>query len=97
MTLDRIPDDQGRYRVTTRSGSVYVFDLSSHTVTRTPGERSHHDIWDGMHQLRMIIQGQVGTSGFWTLEPDSPELDEVFDYLWQVTSPIIAIEAIIEE
>lgn len=96
MTLERIPDDRGSYRVTTQSGSVYDFDLSARTVSRTPGENSHPDSWDGVHQLRTIVQGQLGASGFWTMEPDTPELEAMFEYMWQLTSPIIAIEAITE-
>jgi hypothetical protein len=97
MTLDQIPSDGGRYRVTTESGSVYVFDMAERTVSRTPGEDSHPDFNDGTHPLRSIVQAQLGASGLWTLRPDTPELEATFDYLWQLTSPIADIEAIQDE
>jgi len=93
MTLDHVPDAPGRYRVTTTSGSIYVFDMVDRTVTRTPGPDSHPDFTDGQHVLLRIIQGQVGVSGFWTMQPE-PEVAAVLEYLWQVTSPIVAIDRI---
>lgn len=94
MTLEQIPEDGGRYRVTTTSGTVYLFDTTERTVARTPGASSHSDFTDGTHPLLRIIQGQRGVSGFWTLDPDTPELRALFDYFWQLTSPIVTIEQI---
>jgi hypothetical protein len=90
--LNFLPDDAGRYAVTTLSGTTYTFDLAARTVTRTQGERSHPDINDGTRTIREVIACVVGYSGYWTMEPD----DYALDFYWQLTSPIVAIDTLTE-
>lgn len=87
--LNALPNDAGRYVVTTRSGSKYTFDLAARTVTREPGDRSRPTINDGTRPIRQVITCAVGYPGHWTMEPD----DYSLDYYWQLTSPIITIES----
>ncbi|MDN4598029.1 hypothetical protein [Leifsonia virtsii] len=94
--FETIPQDEGKYLVTTESGSTYVFDLENRTVSRTPGPRSRPDFTDGTYRLIRVIQGTVGISGLWTMLPPTDELQSAFEYFWQATSPIVSIMRIQE-
>ncbi|MFE4950193.1 hypothetical protein ACFQ9V_08780 [Leifsonia sp. NPDC056665] len=91
--LNALPNDTGRYVVTTRSGSKYTFDLAAGTVTRELGDRSRPTINDGTRPIRQVITCAVGYPGYWTMEPD----DDGLDYYWQLTSPIVTIQRLDED
>jgi hypothetical protein len=87
MSYVALPHDLGTYVVTTASGSVYVFQLSTRTVTRVPGPGSAPGPNDGPRTLRSVDACTVGAPGYWTLIAGDP----MVDFLWQSTSPIVSI------
>ena len=86
-TFRSLPQDTGTYVVTTSTGTVYVFELSSRKVTRTPGPGSSPGPNDGVRTLRSVESCAVGSEGYWTMIAGDP----LIDHYWQSTSRIISI------